>query len=440
MDAYIAALAPKGRPHLREKAGRLRPLLTWCQAERLDPVLLTAADLGRFRTWLWESWRTPAGEPAAYHTTRHALGMIRAWYRWLLVAGHRADDPAAEVLDLRTNRPGTHLATARFIHTPLHPQMAAFIEHHRLRGRLGTATAINLILRQFAAWCRDQAIDPLRLTRAQADAYRIWLSTEARTRTGALLARTSVAQRITYVSGWYDWLEAQGAIIGNPAGALHVRVVQSRVVLHQHLSLQETIAVVQTQAAAVLAAEPGTITRARRLRTLAAVCLGLATGRRISGLTGMRVSDLDLDRQELRVGSEKGRTGRVLPMAGWAVAVVREYLRDARPLLAATGDVPWLLVGTGGDGRLCASTLAAWLRDLLTATCAANPDLTELPGKTITWHGLRVSFATLLFANGCPIRSVNELMLHRSLATTARYTPIPIEDMQRIWHTAHPRP
>jgi len=51
-----------------------------------------------------------------------------------------------------------------------------------------------------------------------------------------------------------------------------------------------------------------------------------------------------------------------------------------------------------------------------------------------------VTFATLLFSNDCPIRSVNELMLHRSLSTTAKYTPIPIEDMRRVWMKAHPRP
>jgi integrase/recombinase XerD len=70
---------------------------------------------------------------------------------------------------------------------------------------------------------------------------------------------------------------------------------------------------------------------------------------------------------------------------------------------------------------------------------AENPDLQELPGKHITWQSLRVSFATLLFANGCAIRSVNELMLHRSLSSTARYTPIPVEDLRQVCRTAHPR-
>jgi site-specific recombinase XerD len=63
----------------------------------------------------------------------------------------------------------------------------------------------------------------------------------------------------------------------------------------------------------------------------------------------------------------------------------------------------------------------------------------ELPGKRITWHSLRVSFATLLFANGCDIRSVNELLLHRLLSTTAQYTPIPVDDLRQVCRMAHPR-
>ncbi len=68
-----------------------------------------------------------------------------------------------------------------------------------------------------------------------------------------------------------------------------------------------------------------------------------------------------------------------------------------------------------------------------------NRDLTDLPGKRVTWHSLRVSFAGLLFSNGCDIRSVSELLLHRLLSTTAAYTPIPVDDLRRVFRTAHPR-
>ena len=76
---------------------------------------------------------------------------------------------------------------------------------------------------------------------------------------------------------------------------------------------------------------------------------------------------------------------------------------------------------------------------LVAATCAANPDLVMLPGKRITMHGLRVTCARLLFANGCNIRSVNAIMLHRKLSTTALYTPIPVAELRRVLLKAHPR-
>lgn len=440
MEAYVEAVAPQGRPHLREKTARLRPLLEWCQEHHLDPAQVSVEDLGRFRGWLWDEWRNPDGNPAAYHTKRHTLGMIRAWYRWLLQAGHRADDPAVAALALTASPSSKAHPAPRFIHTPLHPLMEAHLEYQRLRGRAGTARAVDLVLRQFAAWCATQSIDPLRLTREQADAYLVWISNEARTPAGRPLARTTIAQRIAFVGSWYDWMEVRGDIVANPAAKLRVRVVKSRVVVRQHLNLQEAIAMVQTQARAVGDAQPNTITWARRMRLLTAVCLCLATGRSIGGLIAIRVADLDLERKELRVDREKGRTGRVLPVAEWAIAVVRTYLKEARPLLVTAPDLPWLLVGQHGENSLTRAALVSALEDLIRQTIAENPDLEELPAKTITWHSLRVSFATMLFGNGCPIRSVNELMLHRCLSTTARYTPIEIEDMRQIWQTAHPRP
>jgi integrase/recombinase XerD len=72
-------------------------------------------------------------------------------------------------------------------------------------------------------------------------------------------------------------------------------------------------------------------------------------------------------------------------------------------------------------------------------TVRENPDLKELAEKHLTPHSLRVSFATLLFQGGCNIRSINELMDHKSLTTTACYTPLHIDDLRRACQRAHPR-
>ncbi len=436
METFIDVMA-QGRPHLREKASRLSPLVEWCRTQGIDPVRATVAELTRFRAWLWDAWRTGEGAAPAYNTKRQVLGLVRCWYRWLPQGGHRTDDPSMGVLVVT---PGAPRPSARFIHHPLHPRMEAFVEVQRLRGREGTARTADLTLRQFAAWCDAHGLSPLRLRRDDADAYLVHLTTEARTPRGELLKRTTVDMRIAYVKAFYEWLEVHREIIANPAAKLRVRVVKSRVVLHEHLTLQEATALVQTQAATVVGSPAGSVSRARRLRLLAAVCLCLATGRRISGLLGIRVEHLDQERRELRVEREKGRTGRVLPVAEWALTVVQEYLTQARPLLACSPPVPWLFVDGTGAQRSTRNAMATAIEDLVRRTVEANPDLGNLGAKRITWHSLRVSFATLLFANGCPIRSVNELMLHQCLSTTARYTPIPIEDMQQLWRTVHPRP
>jgi site-specific recombinase XerD len=204
-------------------------------------------------------------------------------------------------------------------------------------------------------------------------------------------------------------------------------VPEPLVVSADHLSLQEATALVQTAAELAEAAPAGSWRRAVAWRNLALIALALASGRRRAGLVRIRVEDIDLERQELRVAWEKRRTGRVLPLAAWAVAAVRRYLHEGRPQLLGKRTSALLLIGRDADG-LRAASIWPLLQVLVGETIQRNPDLTDLPHKRISPHSLRVSFATMLFRNGCPIRSLNELMLHRRLATTAAYTPIPIEE------------
>ncbi len=228
-------------------------------------------------------------------------------------------------------------------------------------------------------------------------------------------------------------------MVADPSRTLGVLVATSRVVKKEYLDLQEATALVQCQAAKVAAAKVGTRRHAKALSFLAAICMTLATGRRISGIAEMRVEQIDPDHLEVRIDREKGHIGRVLPVAAWAMEVMRWYIATARPVLTKGQSTPWLFVDTSGANPIGVQVLATGLKALVANTIAANPDLEELREKSITWHSLRVSFATLLFQNGCDIRSVNELLLHRSLSTTAKYTPIPVEDMRSIFRTAHPR-
>lgn len=322
----------------------------------------------------------------------------------------------------------------------LHPAMQQYLDHLHLRGRHRTADSVCWTLQHLHRWTSARLIDALTATADQLAAYQEHLATVYRTRAGKPLARSTLATRIATVVAWYRWCAMRNLIVADPSRDLRVRVTKSRVVLAEHLTMQEVTALIQTQAAVVSKARDGSYAYAIALRNLAAVCIAVATGRRIGGLIGLRETDVDLRRSELRVEREKGMNGRVLPMARWATAVVRSYLWAARPLLAQGGGETFLFLNREGDGPMSQHALGWMLDELVRRTIKENPDLEDLPGKSITWHSLRVSFATMLFANGCDIRSVNELLLHRCLSTTARYTPIPIDDLRQVLRTAHPRP
>jgi len=321
----------------------------------------------------------------------------------------------------------------------LHPLMADYIDHLLLRGKDGTALSKANVLAQFNSWARERGIEPPAATRDDLEAYQSFVVTIQKTATMEPLARSTASARISQLKSWYRWLRDRGHLVVDPSRSLGVRVAASRVVKKEYLDLQEATALVQCQAAKVAAAKVGTRRHAKALAFLAAICLTLATGRRISGIADMPVAAIDPDHLEVRVEREKGHIGRMLPVAAWAMEVVRWYLRDARPLLVRGQDAPWLFVDGSGSNSISVQVLATGLKALVAETIAANPDLEELRDKSITWHSLRVSFATLLFQNGIDIRSLNELLLHKSLSTTAKYTPIPVEDMRSIFRTAHPR-
>jgi len=325
------------------------------------------------------------------------------------------------------------------VNTPEHPAISAYLDGLRAAGKGSTATTNAIYLAKYADWLTTQGVDVLHATADVLARYQLWLANEYRMATGQPLAISTQATAILVVKALYGWLLRRGVILFNPGAKLvPPKPPQRLVVAKDHLSMQETTALIDTLAALVVAATPGTTTWALRLRDLAAVSLALATGRRCQGLCDIEVAHLDAERNELRVDREKGKAGRVLPVAAWTVAVVTRYQREARPLLLKGRESAYLLVSQRAD-RLCERGFAFLLDGAVAATVERNPDLIDLPTKRISTHSLRVTFAVTLFANGCGIRSLNELLLHANLTTTAKYTPIPIEDLRRVLLTSHPR-
>ena len=321
-----------------------------------------------------------------------------------------------------------------------HPFFTAFLDHLRASGKSSTAQTYGGFLALFERWFISVNLAPENITTDDLRNYQRWLSETYRCRNGTSLATSTRATAILVVKSAYRFLYDAGHVLFNPAA--HIQPPKTRralTVAKEHLSQEEVQALIETTATLVSEATSNSTSWATAQRNLALIAVALATGRRCQGLVTLALDDITLDRAELRVVREKGQMGRVLPVAGWAIDAVRKYLDGPRQqLLGADMSSPWLFVSLRAE-RLCERGFSYVLDGLIQETITRNPDLTELPSKRISTHSLRVSFAKLMHDHGCNIRSLNELMLHKSLNTTAAYTPITVDDLRRELLPRHPR-
>jgi site-specific recombinase XerD len=130
-----------------------------------------------------------------------------------------------------------------------------------------------------------------------------------------------------------------------------------------------------------------------------------AAGVRVSELTRLRVEDLDSKRGLIRVHQGKGRKDRYVPLSPSLVMVLRTYWRKYRPK-------DTLFPSQRGGCALSKS--AAW------KICAAARKKARL-SKRVTPHTFRHSFATHLLEAGTDLRTIQILLGHRCLQTTALY-------------------
>jgi len=228
------------------------------------------------------------------------------------------------------------------------------------------------------------------------------------------LSKVTIARRVASIRSFFRFMNRDGHLGHNPALGL-VRPKQDKR-LPSFLSVEEAERLVE--------APKGDSFIPIRDRALLETLY--STGLRVSELVGLKIRDVDLISETLRVIG-KGKKERIVPAGKYSIQAIRKYLKVM-----------------GKDGQEFNKPLFLNARrDPLTDRSVRrvlNRYLSVLSvQRQISPHALRHSFATHLLDRGADLRSVQELLGHASLTTTQVYTHVTAERLKKVYDSAHPR-
>ncbi len=231
--------------------------------------------------------------------------------------------------------------------------------------------------------------------------------------------KSSTARRLAAIRSFLKFLSVEGAIASNPA-----KLVASP---RQEKRLPDFLAL---DAVAALVEAPDTSTAAGK-RDRAILELLYGTGIRASELVGLDLGDLDLQEQLVRVIG-KGRKERIVPFGRKAGEAVADYLQSRGELAGHElgGSAAEAVFLNVRGGRLTARSLGN----------IVNKHVNRLAQRMkVHPHTLRHTFATHMLNAGADLRSIQEMLGHESLSTTQKYTHVSVEQLVRVYQSAHPR-
>ncbi len=274
-----------------------------------------------------------------------------------------------------------------------------------------TVKAYRRDLIGFVTWVDRSSVDaPEHVDRLVLRRYLAYLSTRG-------YARTSIARKASSLRCYFAWLGRVGRITIDPTANLSVSSNGGR--LPKVLKSDELHALLDEPPAAIDHDDD-----AIRHRDDAILELLYGSGVRVGELCGIRPGDLDLVQGVVTVWG-KGSRQRQIPMSAPAVEAVTAWLERGRSAMV-TELSPHDAVFLNRRGRRLDPRDVRRVIDRR-STAPTHP------------HALRHTFATHLLDGGADLRVVQELLGHRDLATTQRYTHVSRERMRSVYEASHPR-
>ncbi|MFP8488465.1 tyrosine recombinase XerC [Gracilimonas sp. Q87] len=233
------------------------------------------------------------------------------------------------------------------------------------------------------------------------------------------MAKSTIARKVAALRSFFKYCFKRGHIEKNPA---HLLVVPKK---DKSLPKTATVEDIKRMMDAV------NTETTRGLQNRAILELFYGTGMRLSELTGLNRTDIDLKQNQVIVKG-KGNKQRIIPLGKTVSDVLKEFI-EKRPELYGNrtdADAKRALFIAASGQRMYDRAVGLIVEKYFKKT-------SEVTQKSP--HVLRHSFATHMLDNGADIRIIKEFLGHANLAATQVYTHTSIDRLKNVYEQAHPR-
>lgn len=233
------------------------------------------------------------------------------------------------------------------------------------------------------------------------------------------LSRNTVARRLSSLRSFYKYLLNNNYIQNNPFKLVSSPKKEKR--LPKYLGINELEDIFRSI----------DISNSLGQRDSVIIEILYATGIRCSELVNIKIKDIDFNKKEIKVMG-KGRKERLVEFGDYCYKSIRLFIEDGRKALINKNkllDHGYLVINN--NGKKITTRGIAKVIDKIIEKASIN--------KHVTPHMLRHTFATHLLNEGCDLLTVQELLGHESLESTAIYTHVSNEHLREVYLKCHPR-